>query len=151
LIGSILANVLLVLGSAFIAGGIRHGTQRFNPEEPRLHASLLLLAVAALLVPTLAFRLGTPAAAHISALSDACAVVLLVVDGATTPFNPRQRVAAPDPASAAGDSHRSNPWPLALSVILLAIGSLGAALASDWFVSALQPAISSLGLSQAFT
>ena len=46
LIGSILGNALLVLGTAFVAGGLRHGTQRFDPEEPRLSASLLLLVVA---------------------------------------------------------------------------------------------------------
>ncbi len=86
LIGSVLANAVLVLGCAFIAGGLRHGTQRFDPEEPRLHASLLVLVVAALLVPTLADHLHTPAADHVSALSDACAIALLVVYGASVSF-----------------------------------------------------------------
>ena len=91
LIGSVLGNVLLVLGCAFVAGGLRHGTQRFDPEEPRLNASLLLLVVAALLVPTLAYRLHTPAAAHISVLSDACGIALLIVYAATLPFYLRRR------------------------------------------------------------
>jgi Ca2+:H+ antiporter len=156
LIGSVLSNVLLVLGCAFVAGGLRHGTQRFDPEEPRLNASLLLLVVAALLVPTLADRLGTPAAAHISALSDACAIALLIVYAATVPFYLRRRVvaetAAADPAPARpGAPGPPPPWPLPLSVTLLAVGSLGAALASDWFVSPLESAIRSLGLSQTFT
>jgi Ca2+:H+ antiporter len=150
LIGSILANAVLVLGCAFIAGGARYGTQRFNPEEPRLYASLLVLVVAALLVPTLADRLGTPAAAHISALSDACAIALLVVYAASVPFFLRDR-GTPAPETTADDHDRADPWPLGLSIGLLAVGSLGAAFASDWFVNALQPAIKSLGLSEAFT
>ncbi len=157
LIGSILGNAVLVLGCAFVAGGLRHGTQRFDPEEPRLNASLLLLVVAALLVPTLAQRLGTPAAAHISALSDACAIALLVVYAATVPFYLRRRVSLPagdtDGTGAADESGETDttPWPLPLSIGLLAVASLGAALASDWFVGPLEPAIHSLGLSQTFT
>src|SRR5919197_1252752 len=57
LIGSILANSLLVLGLACLVGGLRHGTQRFSSESPRMIATLMLLAVAALTVPTLASRL----------------------------------------------------------------------------------------------
>jgi Ca2+:H+ antiporter len=151
LVGSILANVLLVLGCAFIAGGIRHGTQRFDPAQPRLYASLLLLVVSALLVPTLADRLGTPAAAHISALSDACAITLLVVYAASIPFFLGHGVTPPVDEGRPGEPPRSGPWPLPLSIGLLAVASLGAALASEWFVSALQPAIHTLGLSEAFT
>jgi Ca2+:H+ antiporter len=160
LIGSVLANAVLVLGCAFIAGGARHGTQRFDPEEPRLYASLLVLVVAALLVPTLADQLHTPAAAHLSALSDACAVALLVVYAATVPYFLRDRTRQSGTEESAETAEtrqtgetgeRTVAWPLRLSVVVLAVGSLGAALASDWFVSALQPATSSLGLSETFT
>ena len=152
LIGSVLANAVLVLGCAFIAGGPRHGTQRFDPEEPRLYASLLVLVVAALLVPTLADQLHTPAAAHISALSDACAIALLVVYAASVPFFLRDRTGRVRPRGqrrgrGAGPQGGRSAW----SVVVLAVSSLGAALASDWFVSPLQPAVSSLGLSETFT
>ena len=79
LVGSVLGNALLVLG-------LRLRGRRAAPRHPALRPRgapaerhLLLLAVGALLVPTLAVRLGTPAALHAGALSDACAVVLLVV------------------------------------------------------------------------
>src|SRR4051794_31412002 len=87
LIGSILANSLLVLGLAFLVGGLRHGTQRFASEAPRMIATLTLLAVAALAVPTLAHQLHTPADAHEDALSVACAVVLLLVFIASIPVS----------------------------------------------------------------
>lgn len=158
LVGSVLGNVLLVLGLAFIAGGIRHGTQKFDPEEPRLNATLLLLAVAALLVPTLAHQLNTPAAPHSGRLSDVTAIVLLVVYAASVPFYLRRRTrpsrAEAPPAVPTPGPHEpgdGSSWPLGLSIVMLALGSFGAAFVSDWFVGALTPATRSLGLSQTFT
>lgn len=158
LVGSVLGNAVLVLGVAFVAGGLRYGTQKFDAEEPRLNASLLMLVVAALLVPTLASRLSTPAAAHAGRLSDVLAIVLLVVYVLSIPYYLRR---GRTPAAGQGGhrhdeqlDHRSAgppPWPLPLSVVLLAVGSVGAAVASDWFVTPLQEATRSLGLSQAFT
>ena len=75
LVGSILANSVLVLGLAILVGGLRHGTQRFGYAAPRMTATLMLLSVTALAVPTLAHQLHTPAQAHESALSAACAGV----------------------------------------------------------------------------
>ncbi len=86
LAGSILANVLLVLGVAFLSGGARYGIQTFRPEAPRMLVTLLTLAVGAMLVPTLAVHLETPAAHHSHALSDATAVILLLVYVASVPF-----------------------------------------------------------------
>lgn len=156
LVGSVLGNVLLVLGMAFLTGGLRHGTQRFQPEAPRLHASLLLLVVAAMLVPTLADKLHTPAAAHAGAMSDACAIVLLAVYALSVPYFLRLDPveAASREGSAQGEPANGEsrpPWPLGLSVALLAIGSVGAAFAANWFVAPLEDATRSLGLSQTFT
>ncbi len=148
LIGSILGNSLLVLGLAFLVGGLRHGTQRFASDAPRMMATLTLLAVAALAVPTLANGLHTPAAGHIEALSVACALVLLAVFAASIPVAlaggpttvPREPAAA-----------RPTAWPLWLAVVVLVVAGLGSAFVSDWFVSALTPAIAALHLSQTFT
>jgi Ca2+:H+ antiporter len=86
LIGSVLGNVLLVLGVAFLSGGAKHGTQRFEPEAPRMLVTLLTLAASATLVPTLAARMNTPVVHHTAALSDATAIVLLLVYAASIPF-----------------------------------------------------------------
>ncbi len=53
LTGSILGNILLVLGLSILVGGLRHGTQRFNRSHAGLNATLLVLAVAALVVPSI--------------------------------------------------------------------------------------------------
>ena len=146
LAGSVLGNAVLVLGCAFVAGGLRHGPQRFDPEEPRLNASLLLLAVAALLVPTLAARLDTPAATHTQALSQVSSVALLAVYAATIPFSLRRGAAA-----AADEGDAAPAWALRLSLAVLVAASAGSAFVSDWFVAALTPATKSLGISEEFT
>ena len=79
LVGSVLGNSLLVLGLAFLFGGLRHGTQRFASEPPRMIVSLTVLSVAALAVPTLAQGLHAPSGVHADALSLASAAVLLIV------------------------------------------------------------------------
>jgi hypothetical protein len=79
LIGSVLANSLLVLGIAFVAGGLRNGVQQFHDERARLIATLSMLAAATLAIPTFAHDLHTRAAQHEEALSLICAGVLLVV------------------------------------------------------------------------
>src|SRR5664280_839743 len=85
LIGSILANALLVLGLAFLLGGLRHGTQRFGADQTRLISTLLVLAVAALAIPTIATAPGGPAHGHETELSVFVSIVLLVVFAASVP------------------------------------------------------------------
>lgn len=159
LVGSVLSNVLLVLGLALVSGGLRHGVQRFPPEAPRMVATLLVLAVAALLVPTIAYRLHTPASHHAGTLSTVCAVLLLVVYLASIPFwlrggpegNALERAVAPAGPQTPAGARPQPTWPMPLALVILGLGSVLAAAVSDWFVTALEPAIRTLGLSQAFT
>lgn len=149
LIGSILANSLLVLGIAVVVGGLRHGTQRFASESPRMIGTLTLLAVAALAVPTLAHGLHVPASAHADHLSLACALILLAVFVASIPHSLQ---GGPEAVTVDGEGGPSpDSWPLWLAALLLALAGVGAAFVSDWFVAALQPAIAALHISEAFT
>ena len=146
-IGSILGNVLLVLGLAFLVGGLRNGTQRFDSERARTINAMMLLAVAAMLIPSLTHAVHTPAAAHERALSDIAAVVLLVVFACSVPASIRKSA---DESAAAHDASGEGRWPVWLAVAMLAVTGVLAAFVSDWFVHALQPAIHSLHISQAF-
>ncbi|MBV9848580.1 MAG: calcium/proton exchanger [Armatimonadetes bacterium] len=147
LVGSILANSLLVLGLAFLVGGLKNGTQRFSSEPPRMIAALMLLAVSALVVPTLAHTLRTPADVHGDSLSVACAAVLLLVFLLSIPVS----LKGDSPSCPPGHTPEASGWPLWLAIALLTGAGVGAAFVSDWFVDALTPAIRTLGLSQAFT
>jgi Ca2+:H+ antiporter len=145
LIGSILANSLLVLGLAFFVGGLRHGPQKFGTDTTRMTAMLLMLSVASLAIPTLATAPGAPDFGHARDLSVIVSVVLLVVFAASIPSSIRGTF---------GPSHTAHAvetgWPLRASIVVLALAGLGAALVSDWFVEALRPAMAGLGLSEEF-
>ena len=140
LIGSVLANSLLVLGLAFFAGGLRNGTQRFDSPRARTIATLTLLAASILSVPTFADVLHSPAAAHEQTLSLICGGVLLVVFVSTLGIFLK------------GDGVPSEPprWSLTATIVVLAASAAGAVFVSDWFVSALEPATASLHMSQTF-
>jgi Ca2+:H+ antiporter len=146
LIGSILGNALLVLGLAFIAGGRRQGVLVFESQTPRMIATLLLLAVAALVLPTLAHELHLPAAAHEQQLSVICAIVLLIVFWVLT----RAMLTQGQRAVPAEAHARAHAWSLTTAVGVLMACGVAAVLVSHWFVEALEPAIEALGISQAF-
>ena len=162
IVGSILANVLLVLGLAFIAGGFKHGTQHFEKTAARRISMLLVLSIAALVVPALTAELHTPAAGHERALSIAVSILLLALFAASLPAS-LKRQPAPEGAEEAADEpsgpvaesgaaagHAAPAWPLWLAVTMLAVTGVGAAFVSDWFVAGLTPAMSSLHISQTF-
>jgi Ca2+:H+ antiporter len=148
LIGSILANTLFVLGLAFIVGGLRYGPQRFGTDQTKGIATLLLLAAAAIAIPTIASAPGGPDQGHERDISVVVSVVLLVVFAASVPFSLRQG------AAAAGGGEAETPvapaWPLPLAMTTLLIAGVGSAFVSDWFIEALKPAMSTLGMSEEF-
>ncbi len=145
LVGSILANTLLVLGLAFFFGGLKNGTQRFGAGQTRLMSTLLLLSVAALAIPTLATAPGGPDAGHRQDLSLICAVVLLIVFAASIPFSLKG-----GPGAHSEQEKGGALWPLPLAIGLLTLAGVGAAFVSDWFVEALKPSMATLGLSEEF-
>jgi Ca2+:H+ antiporter len=141
LVGSVIANSVLVLGLAFLVGGVRNGTQRFSSMRARMIATLTTLAATILAFPTLAHAFHTPAAAHEKSLSLICAGVLIVLFVLTLPG-----------FLAGGDEHAGPAprWSLATTVVVLGAAGVGAAFVSDWFVTALKPATEALGMSEAF-
>jgi Ca2+:H+ antiporter len=146
LVGSILGNSVLVLGVALLLGGLKNGTQRFNSEPPKMIVALMLLASAVIVVPTLAHQLHTPAEPHILSLDIFLAIVLLVLLAANIYFSVRGDPSVASSHEAMGEAE----WPLKLALIVLAAAAVCAALVSDWFVEALQPAMAALGISETF-
>ncbi|HET8561473.1 MAG TPA: calcium/proton exchanger [Marmoricola sp.] len=145
IVGSILANLLLVLGLAFLAGGLKHGTQKLGSDRARTISVLMLLSVVALLIPSLAHWVHSPAQAHERAFSTIVSVVLIALFALSLPFSLRKE------ANAAAQPHGEPPrWPIWLAIAMLAVAGALAAFVSDWFVTALEPAMESLSISQAF-
>jgi len=80
LVGSILGNLLLVMGLALLWGGINHQKQTFNQEALSMNGSLLLIAVLAMMIPA-AVDIGGGGFDSIVKLSRYAAIVLLVMYG----------------------------------------------------------------------
>jgi Ca2+:H+ antiporter len=151
ILGSVLANVLLVLGLAFVVGGVKHGPQHFGAEQGRMISVLLVLGVAALMMPGLTAHLNLPAAKHETALSVIVSIVLLAVFLLSLPAATQKQpgtVGATEAKAAHATKH--NEWPMWLAIAMLALSGVGAAFVSEWFIHALEPAIGALHISEAF-
>ncbi|BAU67037.1 calcium/proton exchanger [Stanieria sp. NIES-3757] len=157
--GSIISNLLLVMGFAMLLGGLRYKEQEFQPTAARLNASSMNLAVIAVLLPTAveytSTGIGEPTLQH---LSVAVAIVLILVYILTLIFSMKTHAYLYDVGvadleieseSAEADStHKPNLW---LWVgILLAI-TLAVAVESELLVESLEEATSELGLTALFT
>jgi len=147
LIGSILGNALLVFGLGLFLGGLKNGTQTFRSEPPKMIATLMILAVAALMIPTLAKELHTPAGDHLNTLDIVCAIVLLILLAANIYFSVKGDPSVTTQAADMGEPE----WSMGLAIGVLAGAGVGAACVSDWFVAALEPMMKTFGLSEAFT
>jgi Ca2+:H+ antiporter len=148
ILGSLFANGLLVLGLAIVAGAARaeDGIMRFSPRLPNDTAVLSLLASFLIVLLGVSDRMGDRASRHEVAISAIGAVVLLLIYAAWLVDYLRSDTAT-EPAVEQGAHH----LPFARAIALLAVAGVGAAFVSDWFVSALDPAVEQLGISKAFT
>jgi len=88
LIGSILGNLLLVLGMAFLWGGLHHATQKFSARASQTNGSLLLLAMVGLVIPTV-YASTTSDHSKVVQLSHYTALLLLLVYGLQLVFQLR--------------------------------------------------------------
>jgi Ca2+:H+ antiporter len=147
LIGSILANLLLVLGLCFVAGGLKHGVQKLDSERARSIVVLMVLSVAAMVLPSLASYVHTPASEHEGTLSLIVSLVLLALFVLMLPRSLRRNTGGGE------ESTHTEPvrWPLVLALGALVVSAGAAAFVSDWFVSALEPAMSTLHISPVFS
>ena len=147
LVGSILSNLLLVLGLAFLVGGLKHGVQKLGSDRARTVIILMLLSVMGLTIPSLAHWIHSPAEPHEETFSLIVSVVLL---GLFLLYLPASLKRGRIGITSEKDITSEPRWPLWLAVGLLAVASILAAFVSDWFVTALEPSMKALNISDAF-
>lgn len=144
--GSIIGNVLLVLGLSFLVGGWRRQEQTFSRASAGLNSANLVVAVVALLLPSL-FAL-TPEATtfRTEAISVAIAIALLTAYGAGLffAFKTHKNLFRSDL------EHEEPHWSLRLALGILAGATVGVAAMSEILVGALEPTVEDLGLSRLF-
>ncbi len=159
--GSIIGNLLLVMGFAMLLGGLRYKEQEFQPIIARVNASSMNLAVIAILLPT-AVNVTSAGVDQVTIqkLSIAVAVVLILVYGLTLLFSMKthsylidvgvvelENLAESNLAEENAE-HKPNLW---LWIGVLLVVTLLVALESELLVETLEEATSQLGLSALFT
>jgi len=147
--GAIVTNALFMLGGSFLLGGLRHHVQEYNRAGGRLYSGLLLMATVALLAPAAVADLDFAAGGTITQkLSASLAVLLIIAYALGLLFSlktHKELFASQDHHDAGG-----TVWPLRLAVGTLIVVTILVALVSEIFVSSVQEAGETFGMSQAF-
>jgi Ca2+:H+ antiporter len=145
--GSILGNLLLVLGVSFFVGGIRHPIQRFNIRAARSNASMLLLGVGVIFGLPAIFESASPKA-HMSLYAVAASVsfVLYVAGLFFSLFTHRELF---DSIASTG-SDEEQTWRLWPAVFILLATTALVSVESEWLVDSIKIAGASLGWSNLF-
>jgi Ca2+:H+ antiporter len=160
LVGSILGNILLVMGASMLAGGARRDRQNFEPRAASAQALLLLLATVALIMPAI-FELvqgpGLPSPrdqavaypSDVLSLSVGVAIILLLSYAAGLLFSLKTHAHLFNPAHDE-DDHGGEPWTVRRSVTMLAIAGVAVGIMSEILVGSITEASESIGLSPFF-
>lgn len=155
LTGSIIGNLLLVMGLAMLLGGIKYKEQTFQPVVARSNASAMNLAVIAILLPTAVNYTSQGINENtMQTLSSWVAIVLIVVYGLTLLFSMKTHAYLCDVGEVENESesgeHGEKPNGLLWTGVLL-VCTLLVALESELLVDSLEEATASLGLTALFT
>ena len=143
IIGSIIGNVLFVLGASLLLGGLKNGTQTFSATIAGVNASMLTIVAAALALPTI--FAATTSGPNPTTLSVEVAVVMFVLYILYLVFIFR----SPEGAVAGGEEHEPQFGRVASLVVLL-VATLAVAYTSEAFVGAIEPMTEEIGLSELF-
>lgn len=152
LIGSILGNILLVLGLSILVGGVRFKIQKFNVDVAQSHATMLALAVISLLVPALAVRsIHTPVALppeNIEYLSIGVAVVQIVIYVGGLLF----ALYTHEQLFRSSDEEENEPpkWSSGRAILVLLLATIAIAYESELLVGSLESVVHTLHLSKSF-
>ena len=165
IVGSILGNILLVMGAAMVVGGLGRERQTFNATAANAQSQMLLLAAAALLMPAL-YQLvnggGLPSVnaesvdfgSTVENLSLAVAIVLMGTYVLGLVFSLRTHKSLFNPHDEGGDpqaeEHSTFGWSVRRSVLMLFVAGAAVGLMSEILVGSISEASESVGLSEFF-
>jgi Ca2+:H+ antiporter len=151
LAGSIIGNILLVLGAAMFAGGLRHRPeQSFNAAGARSQATMMTLATIALILPAAFQRALGPSAEPVASLSVWISVVLLAVYASNLLFSLVTHRSLFTGAPGAEEAEHAAHWSAGRAILVLGAATVGIAWISEILVGAIQPAGQALGLTDVF-
>ena len=160
LVGSILGNILLVLGAAMVVGGLKRDRQRFDRTAAQVQSAMLFLAVAALIMPAI-YELvegkGLPAVTEVrvgygstvetlSALT-ACVLIATYVIGLLFSLRTHRDLFNPHHE---GEEEDTMGWSVRRAIVMLGIAGAAVGLMSEILVGSITEASDSIGISEFF-
>jgi len=161
IVGSIIGNVLLVLGAAMLVGGLKRDKQEFNRTAANAQSVMLLLALCALILPAI-FQLvhggGLPRVGEervdfgsdLEQLSFAVAIVLMASYAAGLVFSLKTHRGVFNPFEDEEDEEHEGEWSMKRSMISLAVAAVLVGVMSEVLVGSITEASKTIGLSEFF-
>ena len=150
LTGSIIGNLLLVLGASVLVGGLRHGTQTFSQRIAASNAALLVLAVIGLFVPAV-FAISTRAPAQGSLTEESVLVaVILIVGYALSLIYQFSHPSETLGGHGSPQGHAGPAWSARIAILVLLMSAGLLAVLSEILVSSITAFIDAFGLSAFF-
>ena len=150
LIGSMIGNVLLVLGLSILLGGLKNGMQRFSRENAGLDATMLILAVIAISVPSIFNAAIEPDTLRVEELSLTTAAVMLGIYVLSIVYMLRLKTPGQDGGPGVKPTHTAHRWSPGVALAVLGASVVGIAVMSEFLVGSIEPVTESLGLTPFF-
>lgn len=151
--GSIIGNVLVVLGASVLLGGLKNGEQRFDARIASVNATTMSLAIIVLMIPAV-FAIGSgenhPSEDDIVGLSDGASIVLIVLYALYLFYTIFSKTSTTTVDTEAATAHKPSRPELYISLGVLVGSTLAIVLMSEILVGALEPTAEEWGLSELF-
>jgi Ca2+:H+ antiporter len=144
--GSIIGNLLLVLGLSVLVGGLRHGVQKFDRRQAALNGTMLMLAVFALVIPSLFSKAILPDVIAEKQFSESVAVVMIIIYALHVIYSLSTQQG---PLAREHVAHEAR-WSLPRSLITLVAATVGVAVVSEVLVGVVGSVTESLGMTEVF-
>lgn len=150
IIGSIIGNLLLLTGLSIFFGGLRYKEQRFNKDSIGVSATMLIIAIVGLTIPTVYSLAVTTNDLHVMIISDAVALVLALVyiSGLIFAFITHKHLF--DASDEIKSSHEKPILSIKNASIILLLSTLAVAFESELLVRYVHDAAENIGLTQTF-
>ncbi|MBI5960927.1 MAG: calcium/proton exchanger [Chloroflexi bacterium] len=148
IIGSILGNLLLVMGLAILLGGLKNGVQTFDRRHAMTNATLILLAFMALAIPSLFDATFTENEEFESAFlfSEGIALILILLYASNLVYS----FTTEHQTGAVPETHHEPEWSTQTALIVLAAATVGIVFMSEFLVGSVEPVVHELGWSELF-
>ena len=147
--GSVIGNILLVLGASMLVGGLKYKTQRFNKKAIEVSSSMLLFAVIGLVIPAI-FTHTVPAALLTTRYEGLSVVVALIMFAIYLMSLVFSFYTHKDLYSVDHSEESTSRWSLPKAIVILIGATVLIGLESELFVGAVEPMTETIGLSEFF-